>query len=375
MQIAAISLFTADLPLAQPFQHASSGLIDRLEEVVVKVETTSGAAGWSEVRGNAPYVTGETRSRVLAALGDLLIPRLMAAPDTSPAGIGRFLDGVVAGNTTSKAALDIAIHDAAAREMGVSLRRMLGAGDAVAVKIHGTLPFCEPDEAARRTADYLDKGLRTIKVRVGLKPLDRDLARLAAVAEALCRHAAGPQAHIAVDANQAWTAKEAIRALRLFEEFDLAWAEQPVPAHDLAGLKEVRDSTSVRVVADESCGTARDLLAIVEVRASDGVHLKLCKAGGIARLMGMIAIAEAAGLPYLVGQMDEGQLATAAALACAAASAPLSCELWGYQRVGSQPFSGLAMRDGAVHLPAGPGLGITVDEDALTLVRRFEARP
>lgn len=111
----------------------------------------------------------------------------------------------------------------------------------------------------------------------------------------------------------------------------------------------------------------------MEQRAADGVHLKLVKAGGIRALMAMVRVAEEAGLPYLVGQMDEGTLATAAGLACAAAASPMSCELWGFQRVGSQPFSPLTMQDGRVVLPTGPGLGIDVDEAALTQVARFEA--
>jgi L-alanine-DL-glutamate epimerase-like enolase superfamily enzyme len=371
MRIRAVSIFTADLPLAQPFEHASSGRIERLEEVVVRIEAASGEVGWAEVRGNAPYVTGESPGRVVAALAEILVPRLIAQPETSPAALGRFLDAVVPGSSTAKAALDTALHDAWARGMGLPLARLLGAGAVRAVKVHATLPFCAPEEAARRASAYLDRGVRLIKLRVGLRPFDRDLARIEAVAEAVARHPAGAEARLATDANQGWSAKEAIRALRRLEAFDLAWAEQPVAAQDLAGLRDVRESATVPVVADESCGTAEDLLRIIELRAADAVHLKLVKAGGVRKLMAMTATAEAAGLPYLLGQMDEGTLATAAALHCAAAAAPLSCELWGFQRVGSQPFSALHMQDGQVALPEGPGLGIAVEESALRLVHRF----
>jgi len=178
---------------------------------------------------------------------------------------------------------------------------------------------------------------------------------------------------LAVDANQAWTAKEAIPRLRELERHGLAWIEQPVRAGDIAGLREVRDAVGAMVVADESCGSPRDLLRLIETRSADGFHFKLCKAGGIRNLMAMVSIAEAAGYPYIVGQMDEGMLATAAALHCAAAANPFSCELWGYQRVGQQPFGGLEMVDGAMRMPARPGLGVTVDESALKSVARFGA--
>jgi L-alanine-DL-glutamate epimerase-like enolase superfamily enzyme len=372
MRIRAISIFTVDLPLAQPFRHASSGLIDRLEQVVIKIETQEGHAGWAEVRGNAAYVTGDDRGRVLASLTGLLCPALLARPEISPATLGRLMDGIVAGNGPAKAALEIAAHDALARTLGAPLRHVLGAGNRASLAIHASLPFCPPEEAARTAIGYLDRGIRKIKLRVGLPRLDDDLARLDAVRDAIAGHEAADEVRIATGTNQGWSVKRAIDALRRFEAYDLAWAEQPVGAADLAGLSEVRQSTAIAVLADESCGTMTDLLRIIALRAADGVHLKLVKAGGVRALMAMVEVAEASGLPYVIGQMDEGTLATAAGLACAAAASPLSCELWGYQRVGAQPFSDLAMENGHVQLPAGPGLGITVDEAALTPVQRFE---
>jgi len=90
-------------------------------------------------------------------------------------------------------------------------------------------------------------------------------------------------------------------------------------------------------------------------------------------LMAMVAIAEAAKLPYMLGQMDEGMLATAAGLHCAAAAQPFTCELFGFRRVARQPFSGLAMQDGAIALPDAPGLGIRIDAAGLVPVARIAA--
>ena len=371
--IVSVAVYTATLPLAEAFEHASSGVVDRLEEVVVKVTTASGAVGWSEVRGNAPYVTGETRDRVVAALRDVFAPRLVAAKLTSVAEVSRFLDGAAMGNSTARAAIDIAVHEARARAAGLPVQDMLGGGGVTELKIHGSMPFCAPEEAARRTTSYLDRGIRKVKVRIGISP-GADMDRLEAIHAAIRAHPAAAETVMAADANQAWGAKEAIRRLKPMEKFGLAWIEQPVKAGDIAGMKEVRHAIDAPLVADESCGTPADLLRLIEARAADAFHFKLCKAGGIRKLMGMIATAEAAGLGYMVGQMDEGMLATAAGLHCAAAARPFSCELWGYQRVGSQPFSGLEMVDGAVRLPGGPGFGIAVDEAGLTEVAHFGAR-
>lgn len=87
----------------------------------------------------------------------------------------------------------------------------------------------------------------------------------------------------------------------------------------------------------------------------------------------MIGIAESAGIGVMVGQMDEGRLATAAAVQCAAAARPTSGELWGFQRVAEDVATGVEVRDGHVLVPPGPGLGVRVDEGKLEKVA--EVRP
>ncbi len=368
--VVGVEVFRADLPLREPFRHASSGLVGRLDEVVVRVTLASGTTGWGEVRGNAPYVTGETQGRVIAALTDCLATRLVGARLATPAEIAPFLAGLIEGNTTARAVIEIAVWDARARALGLQVQDLLGAGGVSRVPIHATVPFCAPEEAAARVTRYLDLGIRKVKLRVGLA-LDEDVARAAAIRAAMRAHPEGEKAMLAVDANQAWSAKQALRVLDAIGAGDLAWVEQPVRAEDLRGLAEVRDRCPAPVIADESCASPADLLRLIEAGAADGFHFKLCKAGGIAALMRMVALAETSGLSYMMGQMDEGMLATAAALHCAAASRPMSCELWGFQRVAAQPFSGIAMEGGAMVLPDAPGLGVTVEAAALVPVARF----
>lgn len=370
--IVAIDVFRADLPLADPFEHASSGRIEKLEEIVVKITAEDGVSGYGEMRGNVPYVTGETPGRLLAAVNDILAPQLIETGLRSSAEVSAWMDRAIVANATAKAVLDLAMHDLSAKRLGVPVQVLLGGGAMQAVRFHGTLPFCPPEEAAVQAQRYLDNGVTKIKVRVGLKPHHRDVERLEAIRNTVDAHPAGAEALLAVDANQAWSAKEAISVLRTLERSGLSWVEQPVPAGDFDGMKAVKDAIDVPVIADESCATPQDLLRLVAVGAVDGFHFKLAKAGGIRKLMGMIAIAEAAGLPYMIGQMDEGMLATAAGLHCAAASNPLSCELWGYQRVASQPFSGLTVDQGRMMFSPAAGFGVDVDESAMTHVAGFQ---
>jgi L-alanine-DL-glutamate epimerase-like enolase superfamily enzyme len=122
-------------------------------------------------------------------------------------------------------------------------------------------------------------------------------------------------------------------------------------------------------MADESARGPAEILRLVERRAVDLLHFKLCKTGGFGPLRGLMGIAEAAGVPYMMGQMDEGMLATAAAVHAAAASRASHFEVDGNKRVTAQPFRGLKAEGGCLLVPPGPGLGIEVDEAGLTPVQ------
>ena len=365
------TLYAASLPLAEPFEHASSGYIDRLEEMVLRLEDSDGVVGWGEMRANNHYVTGDTPARMAGVLREAMLPRLIGADATSPRQVGARVDRSTVGNPTAKALIDIAMYDLAARRAGVPVYALLGGRRRETLHCHATLPFCEPDEAARRAASYFDAGFDTVKVRLGLHPFERDEARVAAVHDVM-RGRPGTL-RLAADVNQGWNGKEAIWKLRTLSSYGFAWVEQPVPAKDHAAMRDVRRAIDAPLIADKSCTDPAELLHLIADEVADGFHFKLCKAGGIANLMTMIGIAEAAGRLFMIGQMDEGMLATAAAVHCGLTADGLSNELWGYQRVASQPFSGLTMR-GAEMCPSDqPGLEITVDVDDLHELVSLEA--
>lgn len=365
------TVFAADLALAEPFEHASSGRIDTLNEIVLKLESEDGCVGYGEMRANNHYVTGDSPGRLVAVLREIILSRLIGEDVASLRQVADRMRRLIVGNETAKALVDIALHDLLGRKLGLPVHVLLGGRRHERLHCHATLPFCSPDEAARRARLYLQAGFTTIKVRLGLRPFGRDRARVDAVRAVMAAH--GGETLLAADVNQGWQAKEAIHNLHQLRDVDLAWIEQPVSARDTAALADIRRAVDVPVIADEACGTPADLLALLRAEACDGFHFKLCKAGGIGALMQMVGIAEAAGRPYMIGQMDEGMLATAAAVQCGLAADGLSYELWGYQRVAAQPFAGLELQDGHMHAPEAPGLGVTVDESGLRPLASVEA--
>lgn len=366
IRIAEVAIYRVDLPLIVPFSHASAGRIGALEEIAVRVRCTNGVTGWGEARGNAAYATGSTLVEVLDA-AIRLSRSLLGYPVDRFTGAADRMDADVAGHPPAKTALDIAIHDAAARTRGVPVVDLLGGARRRQLPTDISLPFAVPEQIAAQTRDAVHDGFRTVKVRVGDRA-DADDARLAAARRAIDGEPDGAAVTFAADANGAWDRDEAIRRLRRWAPYRLAWIEQPVPASDLEGLAAVTRESPVPVMADEAVLGPAELRRLLDADAADLLHFKLAKAGGITRLFEMTAMADAAGKPYMIGQMDEGMLATAAAVHCGAACAARHFEVHGYVRVRRQPFRGLTYDRGTMMVPSGPGLGVDVDDDALTLV-------
>jgi L-alanine-DL-glutamate epimerase-like enolase superfamily enzyme len=367
VQITEVAIFRVDLPLAEPFEHASSGRVTALEQVVARVRTDGGATGWGEVRGNCAYVTGDTADRVVAVASSLA-PLLIGHSLDRISAMHARLNQAIVGNTAAKALFDIAVHDAAARAQSITVATLLGGQVRDRLPTDASIPFGPPDQASAQARRAVREGFHVIKVRVGLGP-ERDGERLDAVRAAIDAEPEGGTVLMAADANGTWQPKQAVGYLRRWERYRLGWMEQPVGADDIDGLRFVRDNTSIPIMADESAKGPREVLELVKRDAVDLLHFKLIKAGGLTPLRAMMAIAEAAGKPYMIGQMDEGMLATAAAIHAGAASRAQYFEVHGYVRVARQPFRGLEATGGAMLVPTGPGLGVDVDESALTLVR------
>jgi L-alanine-DL-glutamate epimerase-like enolase superfamily enzyme len=356
VRIRAVEVYRKDLPLATPFQHFASGSVRALEEVYVRVVTDEGPVGLGEARGNSHYLTGDTPDRVVAEILQHLGPRLIGRDPRDLHACLAELDAAVVGAHGARSALDIALHDLVGRLYGVPVYSLLGGAVREALPSNQSIWYGPPDAAARQAAAYVAEGFRALKVRSGLRPFQRDLDRVRAVREAI-----GPEVSLAIDLNMAWTAREAVRHLRRLEPFDLAYVEQPVPHRDLAGLRYVTQHTDIPVMADESVQSLDDVLVLARDRVVDLLHLKVIKLGGIAGLWRAAAVAETAGLELMVGQTNEGGLATAAAAHCALAIRARHLELYGAEGLVEDPASGFALRRGVAALTEGPGLGVTLD--------------
>ncbi|MEV0127890.1 dipeptide epimerase [Dactylosporangium sp. NPDC050688] len=326
------------------------------ESLVVELEDADGRRGY----GEAPQVwqvTGGSVAGAEACVHQLLGPLLTGRDADDVTGAGRLVQRAAQRNEGAKAAVDVALHDLAARRAGLPLVRYLG-GVATTVPTDVTLPAGTPDTLAAAAHDRVREGFRVLKVKVG--DAGTDLARVREI-----RARVGPAVALRLDANQGWTPREAVRVIRGIEDagLDVELVEQPVPRHDLDGLAWVSDRVGVPILADEAVFGARDLVEVIRRRAADLVNVKLAKCGGLGPARTLLDLAAAHDMGTLVGSMMETEIGVGAAASLAAAYgttavSDLDAAWW----LASSPVrGGIRYAGDQVHLPDAPGLGVTLE--------------
>lgn len=353
MRITGFKLGLLSAPLRVPFRTALRE-VSHVEDIIVELHTADGAVG----RGEAPptaAITGETLGSIAAALRGHICPALVGRDIGALEESFSAISGSIAGNTSAKAAAEIAVWDLYAQYCNLPLYKLLGGGRTT-LETDLTISVNDPETMAEDTADAVAKGYGTLKIKVGENPA-MDLARLRAV------RAAAPEAVIRIDANQAWTPRQAVRLLENMqsEGLDIELVEQPVKAKDLKGLQFVTDHSPVPVMADESVFSPLDAMAILELHAADYVNIKLMKCGGLSNALRIISAAEVYGVECMIGCMLEANVSVTAAVHLACAKGAITrVDLDGPALCSADPVMGGAVFSGRqIELTDAPGLGIS----------------
>lgn len=362
MKIRAVRIFAADLPLTGEHR-GSHTRYTVTNDVYVKIETDEGAAGFG---ATAPkyYITGETQDTAVAVLRRELAPAVTGEDPFDVEKIHEKMNKAIKGNTAAKAAIDVALYDLMGKVLGVPAYHLLGGAYRLELPAFDLIGLWSPEEAAAKARRRMAEGYREFKVKVG-GDAEEDLRRVRAVGEAL----AGLL--LKVDANQAWTPKQAIYLINRFYECGVSVVEQPVHMDDIEGLAYVRGACpQVAIMADESLKSLADGLRLVRAQAVDMFNIKLIKTGGLHPARKLAAVAEAAGMNCMAGCTLQNTLLDAATAHFAAATRHVVLnEIKGPQWIKEDMASGLEIREGTVRVPRGPGLGMAVDEERLEACR------
>jgi muconate cycloisomerase len=360
------------LPYALPFKDpyiTARGTLRQREMVLLRVHTNDGLVGLGEavplsLRGGSSleYVVDELRQ----------LAREFA--DGTTAERTDILRSAFADlSAPSRCALETAWFDMGGKAQETPTWKLLGGYEAAPLECNATLSAGEPVHVAQEALRCADEGYRTFKLKLGMAD---DLNQVVAV-----RQAVGPEAKLRIDANGVWGPAEAVSKLNAMHEHQIELAEQPCPS--LAELAEVHRQSDVPIVADESVANPEDAKEAVEQEACDLATLKLSKVGGPRFARGVAVCLSS----YMSSALD-GPVGIAAAAHTAHTLYPLAPnERYDEHYTGGRPpgvAHGLAtqrlfsdtiasveceLRDGFLHLPEGPGLGVEIDDAALERCR------
>lgn len=352
MKITDINTRLVTIPLITTFKTALRS-VDRIENILVTVLTDSGQVGFGSA-APAAVITGETVSSIIGGI-EHIRDSISGMEIGNSEKIFQRLNGCIVGCMSAKAAVDMAIYDLLAKSLEIPLYRLLG-GVTHDVETDITVSLDTPEKMIAESREKMKRGFRILKIKVGGDP-DLDIRRLQSIQEAI-----GSEIKLRIDANQGWTAKEAVRVGKELEHrgIEIELMEQPVRALDFEGLRYVRDNIAFPVYADESVFSPGDALELTGMNGVDGLNIKLMKCGGIYNALKIVSIAETAGIPCMIGSMMECHISVSAAAHLAVSrtiigrydlDAPLFCSM-------NPAAGGISYQGSRVCFSDAPGLGI-----------------
>ena len=356
MRIRRVSTWIEHFELSRPYTIAFR-TIDSLRNGIVQIETDNGSIGLG-CASPERFVTGETWEACGATLAEPALQWLIGRSVHERVALCRELRERFPGAPAARAAVDIALHDLWAKQLGVPLADALGRAH-VALPTSITIGIKDAAATVQEAGEYLDRGFKVLKVKLG-HSLDDDIERLHRL-----REFTGEALVIRVDPNQGYSADEVSRFEEETADLDIEFLEQPMHAKDIDAMRALPDAVKDRLAADETLLDESDALALVQPPRACGIfNIKLMKCGGIHAARCIATIAETAGIELMWGCMDESVVSISAALH-AAFSSPATCYL---DLDGSLDLArdvaegGFILEDGVMRTLDVPGLGVTLHD-------------
>jgi len=355
MKITDIRFAMLRVPLKTPFKTALR-TVDTVEDIVVSIHTDTGNVGYGEAPATA-VITGDTHGSIVEAIRKFISPRIIGQEIANLNRITHLIQNAIEKNSSAKAAVEIAVYDLWAQLYGAPLYKMLGGGDPV-ITTDITISVDYIDKMVADSIAAVERGFETLKIKIG-KDIGVDIERVKAI------HAAvDGRALLRLDANQGWTAKQAVYALQTLEDAGvrLELVEQPVKAQDLDGLKYVTDRVHTPIMADESVFGPAEVIELIRMRAADIINIKLMKTGGLSKAIQIADICALYQVECMIGCMIETSISVAAAvhLAVAKSNVITKIDLDGPSLCMFNPVEGgVIFNESEISIPDAPGLGIT----------------
>jgi muconate cycloisomerase len=368
-RIERVETFGVAMPLVGTFTSAGISK-DATKCVVIRLTAADGTVGISSIEPSAAAKSPGTAPELLKTIRERIAPAIVGLDALNVNTLIERLDALSPGQPGAAAAVEMACVELVCRLLGVSLTTYLGGGKLEAVQFNGWIGMLPPEEAAAEALRWQKAGFRSAKIKVG-SGVEADRDRVAAV-----RAAVGNTMKLRIDANMQYDADTSLKLAAAVRQYDLQLFEQPAVKDDIAGLARVRREGGIPVMADESIDDHQSLIKVIKADAADYVKFGIKQAGGILRAARMLATAEAAGIPCVIGHGFGLDPSTIAEVMLAASSrnvlAGLEC-VGPLKVVDTVATTRLDISGGSMRVPDGPGLGIALDEAKLEKYRMKQA--
>ena len=360
-KIEQIRVHTISVPAKAVHSHGS-GDVAGISSVILEIVTDTGITGWGEA-SPWPVFTGTVEGNA-AALHVHLRPYLTGQDPVQVEKHLNMADKIVVGHPEAKAALEMALLDITGKITGLSVCELVGGRMRDDMGMSFSIANPDFDADLEDIAALWEDGVRIFKLKTGFNSHQFDMFRCETL-----RSLYGDALDMRIDYNQGLLAYDAVRCIRDLEAFRPTFVEQPVKMHEREALAHIAHTIETPIMADESVFDPKGALYGAKIRMADIFSLKIMKSGGIRRALEVAAIARAAGIEIYGGCMFETGLAHAAGahLMAAVPDLVLECEFYMatyyvHEDILKDPFP---VKNGRVHVPKGPGLGVEVNPDML----------
>ncbi len=365
MKIDQIAFYHAQLKLKQPFS-TSLSTRTHANNVFISIRTNEGIIGWGECSPNL-HINGETVATCFA-VGKLLGQQLIGTDPRNVNATSQLMDSLIYGNSSIKSAIDLAVHDIAAKANNQPLYQFLGGSIKKNIYTDYTVSLMSVKKMVEDALIVTAKGFPIMKVKLGDDGKE-DIKRIKAIREAV-----GNEITIRIDANQGWGVQEAIDTLKGLAPYNIEYCEEPIARHSFLQLKQVREASPVLIMADESISDHHDAKNLIELEACDYFNIKLGKSSGLINAQKIIKHAEAANIKLQIGGFLESKLLCTAN--CHLAHTSDNVTFFDFDSplfIEHDPLIGGMQyhKDWEITLPESLGLGLEVDPDFLKTAQKL----
>ena len=358
MKILDIHWQTYSLPFAQNFTTAHGGMATR-EGAILTITTDTDMHGIGEI-APLPAFGGETLVDACKALAEV-IPRLRESPlDTALQTIQSMPLSVACG-------LEMALLDIQSKRDGYDIGMLLSDGPfRNLIPVNAVIGAQSVEDVFVSALNAKQRGFACVKLKVGSTNNPTiEIERIAAARSAL-----GPDIHLRLDANEAWTLAEAKAILSQCVSYRIQYVEQPLSRRDLTGIQHLRRTVSIPIAVDEAIHSLESARRVMRYGAADILVIKPQLAGGLYTSRQIINEAAQHSIQCVITTTIESGISLAAALHLAASSPEITLECGlatQHLLVDNLIREEFVIRDSMMKVPTGPGLGVTLDEEALQI--------